>query len=67
MSYPLVSNLLHRARNRQGKKRPGKQAAASRNGAVLNLEALLAAKQLAERVGGLDVAKVAVAALKKRG
>ena len=60
-----MSNVLHRARHGQGKQRRGKRAAASRNGAELNLEALLATKQLAERVGGLEVAKAALDALAK--
>jgi hypothetical protein len=65
VGYALVSNVLHRARHGHGKKRRGKRAAASRNGAGLNLEALLAAKQLAERVGGLEVAKAPLHALEK--
>ena len=65
VGYGLVSNVLHRARHGQGKKGRGKRGPASRNGAGLNLEALLAAKQLAERVGGLAVAKAALDALAK--
>ena len=65
VSYGLVGNVLHRARHGHGKKRGGKRAAASHNGAGLSLEALLAAKQLAERVGGLEVARAALDALAK--
>jgi hypothetical protein len=67
VSYGLVGNVLHRARNGQAKKgkRKGRIAAHSSNG--LTLESLLAAKQLAERVGGLDAAKAALNALEKLG
>jgi hypothetical protein len=67
VSYALVSNVLHRARHGKGKMRRGQRAGASANGVGLNLEALLAAKQLVERVGGVAVAKAAVAALEKLG
>jgi hypothetical protein len=68
VSSALVSSTLRAAgfrRKRRGRKAgtTSVQARASANG--LNLEALIAAKALIEKVGGIENAEAAISALKK--
>jgi hypothetical protein len=68
VSYALVSSTLKAAglRRRRRRRRAGASAArtpAAANG--LNLDALIAAKSLIEKVGGVEIAQAALSALKK--
>ena len=57
VSAALVSNVLHRANN--GKTKRGAKG--------LTLETLLAARELANRLGGLEAARAALDVLEKLG
>jgi F420-0:gamma-glutamyl ligase len=68
VSYAQVSTTLRAAgfrRKRRGKKVTATGVDRSATGSGLNLDALLAAKALIRKVGSLEVAQEALAALKK--
>ncbi len=70
VSSAQVSSTLSAAgyrRKRRGKKTAAASATHPASGNGLNLEALIAAKQLIQKVGGIEVAQEALAALKKLG
>jgi arginine repressor len=68
VSSALVSKTLAAAgfrRRRRGRKANASAAATKSTGQGLNLDALIAAKALIEKVGGFENAKAALSALKK--
>jgi arginine repressor len=70
VSSPQVSSTLAAAgyrRKRHGKRTAVAATAHPASGNGLNLEALIAAKALIQKVGGIEVAQGALAALKKLG
>ena len=70
VSSAQVSTTLAAAgyrRKRRGKKSAATAAAHPASGNGLNLEALIAAKALVNKLGGIDMAQEALAALKKLG
>jgi transposase len=70
VSSPQVSKTLKSAgyrRKRRGRKVATASPAKTSVGSGLNVEALIAAKALIAKVGGVEAAQVALAALKKLG
>jgi hypothetical protein len=68
VSHALVSSTLRAAgfrRKRRGRKAGAKSARTPSTANGLNLEALIAAKALIEKVGGVENAEAAISALKK--
>jgi hypothetical protein len=68
VSHTLVSKTLKAAgfrRRRRGRNAAAGTATTNSAGRGLNLDALIAAKALIEKVGGVDVAQAALSALKK--
>jgi hypothetical protein len=68
VSHTLVSKTLHAAgfRRKRRRRKAGADALPAKSaGSSLNLDALLAAKALIEKVGGIENAQAAISALKK--